>query len=205
MGRRDVGGYDDPAGSGRQPVRHGETIEPGMGVRVHSWSWESGRGRRGGVPWIGIFFVVFGAALLAQEVVPGIAIAWSAVWLAIGLALLVNWVTGRGTWSLYLGAYLTAISLRDVLAGLGVIGGSGWTPLFLGIALLAIALLRASEHRGWGWQLIIGGLLFLYGGAQIADRQFPTFGEIDRLVWPALILVFGLYLVLRNRGTGARI
>ena len=51
-----------------------------------------------------------------------------------------------------------------------------------------------------GWQLIIGAVLAVIGGAQVAEREIPNFPSLERLAWPAVILAVGLVLVLRSMG-----
>ena len=59
-----------------------------------SWGW-SGQDDRPGIPWIGIFLVVFGGLLLLQQLAPEFQAAGSLVALAIGVAFLVSWLANR--------------------------------------------------------------------------------------------------------------
>jgi hypothetical protein len=99
---------------------------------------------------------------------------------------------------LYAGVFISALALSDLLSSMGVIHGSGWGTLFLGLGVMAIALVRSSAGRRWGWALGIGGLLALWGGSDVAasNLNFPT----DRLIGPLLIVLLGLYIVTRHRG-----
>ena len=58
-------------------------------VRVYTWEWGPEEGRRPGLPWIGIFLLVFGALLLIQQLFPQAKALGSLVFVAIGLAFLV--------------------------------------------------------------------------------------------------------------------
>jgi hypothetical protein len=166
-------------------------------THVVSWGWP-GQNDRAGVPWIGIFLVVFGGLLLVQQVAPEFKAAGSVVVLAIGIAFLVSWLANGRTSALYLGAIITALTLPDVLGSAGVIdGGEGWGTLFLGIAFLAIAALRAASRGGWGWQLVFGGLLVLSGGSTVA-RHVAGFPAIGQYAWPLALIVIGVVLVFRG-------
>jgi hypothetical protein len=105
----------------------------------------------------------------------------------------------RSNLSLYTGVFVTALALSDLLSSAGLVHGSGWGTLFLGVGIMAIALVRSSAGRRWGWALGFGALLALWGGSDVAasNSAFPA----DRLVGPLLIVLLGLYIVARNRRT----
>ena len=98
----------------------------------------------------------------------------------------------RGTAALYVGAFLTAAALPGTLKGLGYEVGPGWGTLFFGVALLFIALVRASSRGGWGWQAIGGAALVLLASSEIAVP------EVGNLVLPALLVVLGVLLLVRG-------
>jgi hypothetical protein len=163
------------------------------------WSWGHAVDDRPRLPWFGVFLVLFGGLLLVEQVVPDGRAIGSGLVVAVGLALLIAWIVNRNLWQLYAGAILTAVSLPSLLQDLNLIrGGQGWGTLFLGIAFLAIALIRAGARGGAGWQLILGAVLAFIGGIQVAEREIPNFPSLERLVWPALILVVGLLIILRS-------
>ncbi|HEX8939150.1 MAG TPA: hypothetical protein VF763_03215 [Candidatus Limnocylindrales bacterium] len=178
---------------------------PPRAVRVTSWRWEPGdeEGRRG-VPWLGVFFLLFGGLLLLQQFLPNADLAGSAVVLALGLAFLVAYATGRNVLSLYAGLILTALGLPALLQDAGFISGPGWGTLFLGLGFLVVAAFRASRRGGWGWQAIFGGVLVLVGGSQVAAHSLPGFPDVERLVWPVVLLVIGVLLLVRSGGTRRR-
>ena len=84
-------------------------------VRVYSWEWGSGAGRQPGLPWIGIFLLVFGGLLLIQQLFPEARALGSLLFVAIGLAFLVKWAIDRGTGSLYAGAIITALAAPGLI------------------------------------------------------------------------------------------
>ncbi|MEX1168980.1 MAG: hypothetical protein WEE50_02435 [Chloroflexota bacterium] len=166
-------------------------------ARVHHWEWGPDDSRRPGLPWIGIFLLVFGGLLLVQQIVPELESVGSILVLAIGLAFLVKWAIDRGTGSLYAGAIITALATPGVLNAAGV-EADGLGTFSLGIAFLFIAAVRAASGGGWGWQAWFGGLLALIGGVNISS---PTAGG---LIVPVLLVTLGAALLLRDVGRGIR-
>ena len=169
-------------------------------ARVYHWEWGPDDARRPGLPWIGIFLLVFGALLLLQQAFPQFRSAGSVVVLAIGLAFLVKWAVDRGTGSLYAGAIITALAVPGLLNAAGI-EADGLSTFSFGIAFLFIALVRAVSGGGWGWQLWFGGLLALVGAISITGGSFGGY------VLPILLVGLGLLLILRgygnrNRGPG---
>ena len=162
-------------------------------VRVYSWDWNPGEGRRTGLPWIGIFLLVFGGLLLIEQLVPGARSLGSLVVLAVGIAFLVKWAMDRGTGSLYAGTIITALAAPGVLRAIGV-EANGLGTFCLGVAFLAIAGVRFASGGGWGWQLWFGGLLALVGGVNMST---PGAGS---LVVPAVLVVLGALLVVGGVG-----
>jgi hypothetical protein len=103
----------------------------------------------------------------------------------------------RSDLALWAGVIVSALALSDLLSSMGLIHGSGWGTMFLGLGVIAIALVRSSGGKRLGWTLGIGALLALWGASDVAasNVNFPT----DRLVGPLLIVLLGLYIVTRNR------
>ena len=171
---------------------------PGVGnARVYHWEWGPDDARRPGLPWIGIFLLVFGGLLLVQQAYPELESAGSLVVLAIGLAFLVKWLIDRGSGSLYAGAIITALAAPGVLNAAGIFA-NGLGTFSFGVAFLFIAAVRAASGGGSGWQLWFGGLLALVGGASISS---PGAGG---LVVPLLLVALGAALLLRGAGRGMR-
>lgn len=161
-------------------------------MRVYGWQWGPDEQRRPGLPWIGIFLVLFGGLLILENSLPEYRDLGNVAVLAAGVASLLAWAIRRGSAALYFGAFLTAAALPGTLQGLGYELGSGWGTLFFGVALLAIALVRAAGRGGWGWQAIGGGALVLLASSEIA---IPEVGD---LVLPALLVVLGILLLTRG-------
>jgi hypothetical protein len=168
--------------------------QPGSGdVHVYSWEWGPEGGRRPGLPWIGIFFLVFGGLLLVQQAYPELESAGSLLVLAIGLAFLLKWAIDRGSGSLYAGAIITAIAAPGLIEAAGV-HANGLGTFSFGIAFLFIAAVRAASGGGWGWQLWFGGLLAVVGGASMSSS---TAGDV---IVPLLLVALGVALLLRDVG-----
>jgi hypothetical protein len=165
---------------------------------VRGWSWTR-QDPRAGLPWIGLVLVLFGGLLLLGEFVPGFHVAGPALGVAAGLAFLIAWVSNRGRWGLYPGIFVLAISLPGFLIDLGVLREApGWTTLFLGIGLLLVAVARWFGHDGVGWQALVGGLLALGGGDDVARTLAPDVPRLDSIVFPVLILAVGLLILARS-------
>lgn len=172
-----------------------ETPPPGRAeVRVHQWYWRDAQPGRAGPSWLGLFLVVLGGLLLLEQLSPETRGAGHLVVLALGLAFLASWAVGRRAISLYAGAILTAVALPGVLDAVGLVSGPGWGTLFLGLAFLFVAAVRAAGRGGFGWQLWIGAILAVIGGSQVASQSTA------RLLWPALLVALGLIVLARGMG-----
>lgn len=164
-------------------------------MRVYDWRWGDDEKRRPGLPWIGIFLVLFGLILLVEQALPEYRRLGDVALLAAGLASLVAWVLRRGTIALYAGAFLTALALPGTIEGLqGNELGPGWGTLFFGLAFMLVAAVRLWRGGGVGWQAFYGGILLLIGGSQVAKP------ELAAIAWPLLLVVIGALLLLRGRG-----
>jgi hypothetical protein len=167
-------------------------------LRVTDWSWSGslGPGRIG--LWLGIGLVVLGGFLVAREFLPGIDTLVDSVALVAGIAALAAWARdpSRG-WLLYAGAVLGSLGLTGVLSALGVISGSGWGTLLLGLAFLLIALARWSRGGRWGWQLIVGGVVGLAGGVTVAGNYVPSLPSFGELLLAGALLLLGGWVLLR--------
>jgi hypothetical protein len=178
-----------PASGGRMPGAGG--------ARLYHWEWGPDEARRPGLPWVGIFLLVFGGLLLVQQLYPESESLGSVLVLAVGLAFLVKWAIDRGTGSLYAGAIITALAAPGLLTAAGI-EAKGLGTFSLGIAFLFIAAVRGATGGGWGWQLWFGGLLALVGGVSISS---PAAGG---LIVPVVLVALGAALLLRDVGRGVR-
>jgi hypothetical protein len=163
-----------------------------VGVRVYRWGWNPEEERREGVPWIGLFLLVFGALLLLERFVPEFRALGASFILAIGLAFLLRWVVRRSVASLYVGALITGLALPGVVAGLGIHEGPGQTQFFLGLAFLFIAAVRLASGAGVGWQAWIGVILTVLGGSQLIQPA------VSDLILPILLVALGAAVVFRG-------
>jgi hypothetical protein len=161
----------------------------GEAPHVHTWEWGPERARRPGLPWIGIFLLVFGGLLLVQQLLPEMRGLGSLLVLAIGLAFLIKWAIDRGTGSLYAGAIITALAAPGVINALGY-EADGLTTFCLGVAFLLIAAVRAASGGGAGWQAVFGGLLVVVGGANILTP------DVGGLILPVVLVILGGVLLL---------
>lgn len=160
-------------------------------VNVYHWEWGPDDARRPGLPWIGIFLLVFGGLLLIQQVVPEFEALGSVVVLAVGLAFLVKWAIDRGTGSLYAGAIITALAVPGLLNSAGI-EANGLSTFSFGVAFLFIAIVRAASGGGVGWQLWFGGLLALIGGVSIANAS------LGGLILPIILVGLGAALLIQG-------
>jgi drug/metabolite transporter (DMT)-like permease len=162
---------------------------PNGEIRVIRRDWGRGDARRPGLPWIGVFLLVFGGLLLLERLLPEFRAAGSAFLLALGLVFLVRWLLERSAGSLYAGALISGLAAPGVLSGLGIARGPGIGTLCLGLAFLFIAFARRRGRR-LGWQAWLGAVLVVMG---LTTAVVPQIGPF---VLPALLVVFGLLLVL---------
>ena len=165
----------------------------GNGPTVRYWGWGADETRRPGLPWIGIFLVVFGGLLIVEQALPAYRRLGDVIVLAAGIASLVAWAISRATLMLYAGAFLTALALPGTLEGLGLVLGPGWGTLFFGAAFGLVALVRWQRGGGIGWQAWYGAILALIGGSQVAEPSIAS------VAFPLLIVAVGLALLLRGR------
>lgn len=180
----------------REPPPMQNTIPPEPGpIRSYGWEWGREEDRRPRLPWIGVFLVVYGALLLVDRLVPQYLATTNLLILAAGLVFLISWLLRRGTFSLYLGAFLTASAIPGLAKGLGYDFGTGFGTLIYGVALLLIALVRVTRGGGIGWQALIGVILVALGASELAVP------DAVGLVLPILLVAGGLVLLTRDRSS----
>lgn len=177
--------------------------QPNKAVRIDAWGFEGGWGgtrRAGRVPLLGIFLIALGIFLAAGEFFREAQIGASALFLVIGALLIFTGLRNRSDLALYVGVFIAALALSDLLSGVGLIHGHGWGTLFLGVGVVGLALIRSRTGRSWGRAVVIGALIALWGGSQVATSYLSV--DLDRLVVPVLIVLLGLNIVrqrLSNR------
>ncbi len=161
-------------------------------TREWAWRWGPDEDRRPGLPWIGIFLVVFGGLLLLERALPEYQRLGDVAVLAAGVASLVAWLLRRSSIALYAGAFLTALALPGTIQALGQPLGPGWGTLFFGLAFLFVAAVRMTQGGGVGWQTLYGGILVLIGGSEVIKP------DVASLAWPLILVAIGLLLLVRG-------
>jgi hypothetical protein len=165
-------------------------------VRIDSFGFEIDQPRRG-FSMLGLFLIVFGLLLAAGSLFQAAQLGANALFLALGLVLLLVWLRDHSETALVLGLIVTALAMSDLLTGIGVLKGDGWGTTFLGIGALLLAFIRARTGRSWAWAVILGGLLLLWGGSEVVATYSSV--SLGRLVGPLLLVLIGLWLITRRR------
>ena len=171
--------------------------DPGAPARhpVYTWEWGPDQARRPGLPWIGIFLLVFGGAAAASSSCSrgprrsGPSWCWRSASPSSS--------SGRSTAApdpCYAGAIITALAAPGVINAAGFdVDGLG--TFCFGVAFLFIAGVRVASGGGWGWQAIFGGLLVLLGGVNMLTP------EVGGLLVPLVLLGLGCPPDLRRRAS----
>ncbi|MFI5255234.1 MAG: hypothetical protein ACHQ15_07245 [Candidatus Limnocylindrales bacterium] len=161
------------------------------------WSWSPRRR----VPWLGILLVVFGLALLVQQVTP---LGASTTFLsALAIAFGASWIVGGSRWAEVPAILLAALAIPQALTDLGYIDGPGWGSLTLGAAFLLIWLMGRRPGRRSGWAFWLAVIFGLIGLTQVS-QQFAWLPPLDAF-WPIVFIVLGLAIILgqARRGSGS--
>lgn len=166
------------------------------GVKRMEWSpWSWSPRRR--VPWLGVLLVVFGLALLVDQLTP---LSASALVLgALAIAFAASWLIGGSRWAMVPALVLAALAIPDALTDLGVITGDGWGSVAMALAFLAIWLVGGRSGRRPGWALWLAVIFGLIGLTQVSN-QFDWLPSLDAF-WPVVLIVVGVALIL---GRGRR-
>ncbi|HXX62091.1 MAG TPA: hypothetical protein VEI48_12490 [Candidatus Sulfotelmatobacter sp.] len=172
--------------------------DPAAGARppAQGWYWSFDGGREG-LPWVGIFLVAFGVALLVGQLTTPLS-AGALVLDALAATFLVTWLANGARGASLPALIFIALGAASTLADLGVITGSGWGTFFLGLAFAVAWLLGRAWGGGSGWTAWAAAVFLFVGGIQVAGR-IPGVPDLSRL-WPLLIVALGLWLVWRARG-----
>ena len=161
------------------------------GPEWQAWTWTSGRR---GYSWLGILLVLVGVALLIGQVFPAVSFT-SLLLLGLGIAFGAAWLIGG--WN---GATLPALALiawggARLAVEVGWLSGSGWTPLCVGLALIAAWALGSVQKVRRGWALWVGGALAVFGIAGLS-QALPGGWDV---LWPLLLVGMGVLLIARRR------
>jgi hypothetical protein len=166
-------------------------------IATNSWSFEGRWGsRRGGVPTLGIFLIVFGLLLIAGDFVSWAEYGTAAFFMAIGVVLIVAGIRDRSDLALYAGVFMAALATASFLSAAGAIEGDGWGTLFVGAGFMAASLWRPGRGVRLGWAFWLGAVLAAWGGLQVAEHNLAL--PAGRLVGPILIVALGLWIVTRR-------
>ena len=158
-----------------------------------------GRRRRSNLV-VGLLLVLFGAAVLILQLVPGIDLSFSWPWIIIGAGCLL----------LVLGAVTGVPALAVPASVVGGIGGilayqlatgdwDSWAyiwaliPGFVGLGLILAGLLSGGEPgtiQAGGWLLLISLVLLAAFGS-----LFGALGMVGPY-WPVLLIILGLVLLV---------
>ncbi len=170
--------------------------DPPRAVRIDSWGFETGPSRRGRtVPAFGIFLIIFGLLLGAGQLFNVAALGASALLLALGVVLLYVGFRDNSDLALFAGILFIALALSDMATTINLLNGSGWGRVFLGIGLLLVSPFRAHAGKGWGWPAIVGVVLVLWGGFDVAT-SYANF-DYGPLLGPALLVLLGVWILSR--------
>jgi len=153
--------------------------------------------------WVGAILLGLGVYLVLSATFPAVAAAGSAVVAAGGAALLALGLSRRrGSWAVYVGAIVLAGGLAGLGQAVGLLPGGGWTTLAIGVALLGLGAWRAGRGAGGRTLVVVGGVLAVVGGVQVAGSVIPGFPTLSQLVVPILLVGIGalvLWRALRGR------
>ena len=196
-------GTGQPYGQGARPARPAGAARAGAGerppttVRAISWSVRGIDAGRIGL-WIGLSLVLLGGYLVLAPLFPAVKVTGSGTILILGLVGLVASATGRaGSWATYVGAAVAAAGTAGLLTGLGILYGSGWTTLSVGLVLLVLAAWRAVRHAGWRSLAAVGAVVAGLGTIEILGWAVPGFPSLGELLLATVLMGIG-WIVLRN-------
>lgn len=157
----------------------------------------------------GLILILVGVLFLLLQLFPGlgawldISQHWPLLLIGLGGIFLVGAVTGLPPLAIP-GTIITGIG--SILYYQNLSGNwDSWVyiwaliPGFVGLGLILMARLDPNAHdasKAGGILLLISAILFVVFGA-----AFSGFGLIGQF-WPVLLIVFGLWLLVKNRRSG---
>jgi len=110
-----------------------------------------------------------------------------------GISLAFWWVYFTDTsrwWAIIPGGVLLTLGITSVLDDLSGLDNGGFFFLGLGLTFLLVAILPGGGGRSWAF---IPGVILLIFGSIIGT---PAVGLLE-YVWPAVLIVLGVYFVFR--------
>jgi len=139
---------------------------------------------------------VLGVGLLIEIVFPALSFG-ALIIFAAGIAFGAAWLVGHVVGATMPALVLTAWGLASIGVDIGLLTGSGWGSLFIGIAfLLGWALARRQGTRR-EYALWIGLVLGVLGLADTADTL--PFDVGVAVVIPLVMIALGIFLVWQSR------
>jgi hypothetical protein len=186
-----------PEGS---PPDVGAADAAGAAAKQPEW-WGGGwDNRQRGFPILGVLLVVIGLGLLVQWFFPQVG-AGTLILMALGLAFLGAWLTGRSWFAMVPGFLLLALGSAGLVEDLGLIKPAnedvpGLTSTALAIGFLAIFVIARLGNRRWLWPLWAAAIFGIIGIAQLSTYvTLPEFGAVV----PVLIIGLGVIVLFNWR------
>jgi hypothetical protein len=158
------------------------------------WSWSPRRR----VPWLGIVLVLFGLALLVEQLTP---LSASTLMLgAVAIAFAASWLVGGSRWAMAPALVFGALAIPQALTDLGYLVGPGWGSISIALAFLLIWLIGSRRGRRRGWAFWLAVIFGLFGMTQVS-RELAWLPPLDAF-WPVVFIVLGVAVIVGARRGG---
>jgi len=165
------------------------------------WSggWD-GR-QRAGFPVLGVLLVVIGLGLLFQWFFPQVG-AGTLILMALGIAFLGAWLTGRSWFAMVPGFLLLALGSAELLEDLAVFKPAhedvpGLSSTALAIGFLAIFVVARLGKRRWIWPLWAAAIFGIIGLSQLST--LVVLPQLGGALVPVLVIVLGVIVLFNWR------
>jgi hypothetical protein len=165
----------------------------GTGMEWSEWAWEGPRWR---FPILGALLIVVGAALLLEQLFPGLTLT-TLVLLGAGIGLTAAFVARNVVSATVPGLVLLGWALARLGSELGYLPGDGWVATFIGIALLLAWVAGRTQRVAREWALWLGLALAAFGIADVTNL-LPEIFSVEVIV-PAAVIGLGIWLIVRGR------
>jgi hypothetical protein len=164
-------------------------------IRIDAWGFERGPAgsRQGGVPLFGVLLIVLGLALVLGQIDWAYQVGTNAIFLALGLVLILVGLRDNRDLPLFAGVLLAGLSFAGILSEMSIIHGSGWGTLFTGIGAMGVSIVRSSKGHRLGLAFVLGAFLAVVGAFNILRSNVS-----ETMVGPMLLIGLGLYIVYRR-------